>query len=484
LQRSTVEPKTNGERLSWATVIGFGQLAVPLAFAGLPIAVFVSKFYAEDLKINIETVGLILLIARLADFLVDPIIGYASDRTTWSLGRRRTWVLLGAPVFALGVFMLFLPPPGATETHLLIWIAVFYLGWTMITIPYGAWGAELSGDYNERSRITGVREIFTLVGLALAGAIPVIVGVGAAAGAMNGGGYWQAMQMLGLTIIALTPVGVAIMFWSTPEPAYGEAKHVSVWKGAQAALTNIPFLRLFGATLAVRIASRAAEVLFLFYLVDAVGLTKAQGNHFPLALIVSAIVFAPLWIWLGGTITKHKALSIAMMIGVGVFATLPLLQGLGYWPNLILFGLLGAAFSAPYTLGQSIAADVVDLDSLKTHEPRAGLLISFFGLAIKGGDAVGAGFALMLVGYLGFDSSTTVKTAEAINALTTVFVALPIAFYVPAIALLWTFPITPEVQRRIRRLVERRVLRKLRREANGKPARSIHMNVLARQTHK
>ncbi len=473
MQRS-VQPSATTERLPWLTIIGFGQLAIPLAFAGLPIAVFVSKFYAEDLKINIETVGLILLVARLADFIVDPIIGYASDRTTWSLGRRRTWVLLGAPVFALGIYMLFMPPPDATETHLLIWIAVFYLGWTMITIPYGAWGAELSGDYNERSRITGVREIFTLVGLALAGAIPVIVGTGAAAGALNGGGYWQAMEVLGWTIVALTPIGVAIMFWSTPEPPYGEAKHVSVWKGAQAAITNLPFLRLFGATLAVRIASRAAEVLFLFYLVDAVGLTKAEGNHFPLALIVSAIVFAPLWIWLGGTITKHKALSLAMMIGVAVFASLPFVQSGGYWPNMFLFAALGAAFSAPYTLGQSIAADVVDLDSLKTHEPRAGLLISFFGLAIKGGDALGAGFALMLVGFLGFDSSVAQKTPEAISALTLVFAALPIAFYVPAILLLWTFPITPEVQRRIRRLVERRVLRKLRREANGKPQPATH----------
>jgi Na+/melibiose symporter-like transporter len=458
VQRATSNANPS-DRLSWLTILGFGQLAVPLAFAGLPIAVFVSKFYAEDLKINIETVGLILLVARLADFIVDPIIGYASDRTTWSLGRRRTWVLLGAPIFAFGIYMLFLPPPGADETHLLIWIAVFYLGWTMITIPYGAWGAELSGDYNERSRITGVREIFTLVGLALAGAIPVIVGTGAVEGTAGSGGYWNAMAVLGWTIIALTPVGVAIMFASTPEPPYGSTQHVSVWKGAKAAISNLPFLRLFFATLFVRVASRAAEVLFLFYMVDAVGLTKAQGNHFPLVLIVSAIVFAPLWIWLGGVITKHKALSLAMMMGVGVFATLPFLQASGYWPNLILFAVLGAAFSAPYTLGQSIAADVVDLDSLKTNEPRAGLLISFFGLAIKGGDAVGAGFALILVGFLGFDSASTVKSPESISALTNVFSLLPIAFYVPAIALLWTFPITPEVQRRIRKLIEQRLLR-------------------------
>ena len=215
----------------------------------------------------------------------------------------------------------------------------------------------------------------------------------------------------------------------------------------------------------MRIASRAAEVLFLFYMVDAVGLTKAEGNHFPLVLIGAAILFAPMWIWLGRVITKHKALSLAMLMGVFVFAVLPMFQDGGYWPNILLFAIIGAAFSAPYTLGQSIAADVVDLDSLKTHEPRAGLIISFFGLAIKGGDALGAGVALMLVGSLGFNAAATTKTPEAIASLTAVFSLMPIAFYVPAILLLWTFPLTPQVQKRIRSLVEWRARRAARRQA-------------------
>jgi GPH family glycoside/pentoside/hexuronide:cation symporter len=466
LQRANATTNAS-DRISWFTVLGFGQLAIPLAFAGLPIAVYVSKFYTDDLKINIETVGAILLIVRLVDFLVDPLIGYASDRTTWSLGRRKTWVLLGAPVFALGIYNVFLPPADATEMHLLVWVAVFYLGWTMITIPYGAWGAELSGDYHERSRITGIREIFTLVGLALAGAVPVIVGTGASEG--SAGGYWESMAVLGWIIVLLTPIGVAIMFWSTPEPKYTSTEHVSAWAGAKAALTNMPFLRLFFATFFVRIASRAAEVLFLFYMVDAVGLTKAEGNHFPLVLIGAAILFAPMWIWLGRVITKHKALSLAMLMGVFVFAVLPMFQDGGYWPNILLFAIIGAAFSAPYTLGQSIAADVVDLDSLKTHEPRAGLIISFFGLAIKGGDALGAGVALMLVGSLGFDAAATTKTPEAIASLTAVFSLMPIAFYVPAILLLWTFPLTPQVQKRIRSLVEWRARRAARRQAPAAP---------------
>ena len=82
---------------------------------------------------------------------------------------------------------------------------------------YGAWGAELSNDYAERSRITGVREIFTLAGLAFASAIPLIAALFVGKD-MARGGYWFAMEVLGWTIMLLTPIGVGIMFWSTPEP--------------------------------------------------------------------------------------------------------------------------------------------------------------------------------------------------------------------------------------------------------------------------
>src|ERR1700690_1933504 len=103
-------------------------MAVPLATAGLPIAVFVTKFYASDIHLKLEVVGIILFLARITDFIVDPIIGYVSDRTTWGIGRRRTWVFLGAPIFVLGVYMLFLPPAllmeqseRAREIYLLVW---------------------------------------------------------------------------------------------------------------------------------------------------------------------------------------------------------------------------------------------------------------------------------------------------------------------------------------------------------------------------
>jgi Na+/melibiose symporter-like transporter len=101
---------------------------------------------------------------------------------------------------------------------------------------------------------------------------------------------------------------------------------------------------------------------------------------------------------------------------------------------------------------------VIDLDSLKSRQPRAGLLISFFQLAVKAGDAIGVGVSLMLVGTLGFVARKCAEnTPEAIDALATVYVLFPIVLWVPAMILLWNFPITPAVQKRIRRLIERRI---------------------------
>ncbi len=460
-------------RVTWPVLLGFGQLAVPLAFASLPIAIFVTRFYAQDLQIGIADVGFILLIARLADIIVDPIIGFVSDRLQLPFGRRKTWVLLGAPVFALGVFMLFLPPPSLAEAsedarrlYLLIWIAVFYLGWTMITIAYGAWGAELSDDYNERSQITGVREVFTLLGLGVAGAIPVIVGVpkevcvdGVLQIAQNGqGGYWNIMSVMGLTIIALVPLALAILYLTTPEPPVREMKHISFLKGAKIAATNMPFVNLFFITLGIRMGSRAVEGLLTFYLVSVALFTEQQASSAVLALLVPAILFAPFWIWAGKAWTKHRALAIALLIGTLTFCGLPFLREAGYIANLAAFAILGSVFSAPFTLGQSMAADVIDLDSLKSRQPRAGLLISFFQLAVKAGDAIGVGLSLMLVGWLGFlAQKCAVNTPEAIDALANVYVLFPIALWIPAIILLWNFPITPAVQKRIRQLIERRI---------------------------
>ena len=97
-----------------------------------------------------------------------------SDRTRNRFGRRKTWIVAGVPIFALATWQLFVPPAEVTAMYFGGWLVLFWLGFSMINIPYYAWGAELTPDYHERTRITTWRTIFgTLGGFAFL-AIPAI----------------------------------------------------------------------------------------------------------------------------------------------------------------------------------------------------------------------------------------------------------------------------------------------------------------------
>ena len=61
------------------------------------------------------------------------------------------------PLLMLGIYKIFLPEPGVDIWYVAGWLLVMWLGWTMLMIPYYAWGAELSTDYDERTRVTGWR---------------------------------------------------------------------------------------------------------------------------------------------------------------------------------------------------------------------------------------------------------------------------------------------------------------------------------------
>ena len=69
--------------------------------AALPLELFVPAFYADDLGVPLAAVGVALAASRLLDVVTDPLIGIASDRLGLGWGRRKPWIVLGTPLFAV-----------------------------------------------------------------------------------------------------------------------------------------------------------------------------------------------------------------------------------------------------------------------------------------------------------------------------------------------------------------------------------------------
>ena len=168
--------------LTKKTIYAHGSLGMPLAVIGYPLSIWIPAHYSGGLGISLAVVGTILMLARLTDVVTDPLIGEISDRWRTRIGRRRPWLLIGLPVMMLGTYMLFIPPEDVGILYFLIWLTVFFLGSTMIALPHRAWGAELSPEYHQRSRVTAAREFYILAGLLGAAFVPMIIEITADGG--------------------------------------------------------------------------------------------------------------------------------------------------------------------------------------------------------------------------------------------------------------------------------------------------------------
>src|SRR5688572_3571348 len=115
-------------------LLGYGGLALPLAALNLPLYVYLPTFYSAELGLDLAAVGGVLLLARLFDTVIDPLMGEFSDRVSTPFGQRRPWLVLATPLLLLASWMLFVPPAGAGALYLLAWSCVAYIAWTAMLL--------------------------------------------------------------------------------------------------------------------------------------------------------------------------------------------------------------------------------------------------------------------------------------------------------------------------------------------------------------
>ncbi|ENO82525.1 MFS transporter, partial [Thauera aminoaromatica] len=168
----------DADRVEWGALLAYGALGLPLAFAALPIYVHVPRLYAEGLGLSLALVGAVLLAARVVDAITDPLIGWASDR----LPRRRLWIALALPALGAGMLGLLIPPAGAGAAWLFGLLVAVSLAYSVASIAYNAWGAEVAATPAARTRFVASREAFALVGVVLAAALPGLLGEGVIGG--------------------------------------------------------------------------------------------------------------------------------------------------------------------------------------------------------------------------------------------------------------------------------------------------------------
>ena len=279
-------------KLKKSTLFYYSLAEMPINIALFPILVFIPKFYTGEMGVPLALAANIILAVRIFDVFTDPVVGYINDRTNTKWGRRRPWIAIATPLLMVSIYMLFIPPEGAGALHLFLWMFLLSIGTTMLIIPYYAWGAELSPDYNERSRITGWRSISGVVGSLSAQLIPTIALV-----FFGLGGSTNVLYIVGIASVIIMPICVFFTVLKVPESKDYVQSNISPIKGFKIMLENSPFKRLIMAFMFGGIAFSITIPLYLFFITLRDFFIKKYKNlaqniaHFGFSLLILSILF-------------------------------------------------------------------------------------------------------------------------------------------------------------------------------------------------
>jgi glycoside/pentoside/hexuronide:cation symporter, GPH family len=398
----------------------YALLGLPLTMTALPINILLPDFYAAQTGLALTVIGLVLLATRLVDAVADPLLGSWVDAQK-GRGAYLRPILFAAPALALGFALLFNPPQlagSAAALWLFATLVAAYLGYSLATIAYQAWGAELAHDDAGRTRITAAREGAGLIGVLIGGALPTVLGMGVLT--------WIFFACLALALVALVR--------GAPTPP----------RPAQAVLAGNPFstfllplgtsrLRWLLAVFALNaIAPSITATVFQFFVADRLGLPQYTGLFLALYFIAGATSM-PLWVklarrfplhgvWLGGMVAAVAAFVWAFLLGEGQLAAFALICVLS-----------GIAFGADLALPPALLARVIDANG--HNGQREGAYFGLWNFANKLTLALAGGIALPLLEALGYVRGGS--DAAALGALAFVYAVIPCLLKLVAAGLLF-----------------------------------------------
>src|ERR1700688_1570366 len=301
------------------------------SFAGaamiIPIFIHMPKFYADVVLVPLGYLAMAIAIARSLDALSDPLMGWISDHTRTRLGRRRPYMLIGAPLCGVAFFCLLNPPASLTGGRAAIWFGVtfilYFIFHTFYVLPHYALGPELTQNYNERSTLFAWRESFTILGTIVAAAAPGIM--------MKASHLTERQVFFRLGIffgVTLTVLYLLLVLNIKERPDFVARESNPLVPGVRRALRNRPFGILLGTYVVSSIAGAIPATMLPFF--NAYVIHPHDPGVWLSKLLVGYFGFGflslPIWVWIARRVGKLNAWLASFFLNITGGAAMFMLQ--------------------------------------------------------------------------------------------------------------------------------------------------------------
>lgn len=452
---------------------GFGSAAYGVKDNGFSTLLLL--FYSQVLGLEAGLVGLILLVALLLDALVDPLVGYWSDKTHSRWGKRHPWMYAAILPIAAAWIMLWHPPEVSQNWlygYLLLFAFLIRAAVSCYEIPALSVVPGLTSDYDERTSLTRWRFMFAWAGgllmLTLAFGVFLVPSPRYPVGQLNIDGYnlygWTGAVLLVVAtgVAALTTHRRIARLESSP------AVHLPIGQTVRAigrTLANRAFLILLGSTLFAYASNGLTHSSATYILTYYWELPQAGFMAYSFSLFVGVVGA----FWLVGFLQSRiekKTGAVATWLVSLVLGVIPYaLRLTGQFPENgdpllipLLFTIVtvsNALAVAGAMLVQSMAADIVEASQEQTGERSEGLFFSAYFFTQKCATGLGIFLTGAIISASGFPAKARPgEVAEPVlTSLAIYFLIALVLIALANIALIARFPITrADHDRRIAKL--------------------------------
>lgn len=445
------------------TALGVGYLAHFYGTSGVKSLAI--PVYQMVLGINPALLGLVLAIPRFCDAFTDPLVGKISDNFHSRLGRRKPILVLGAVLQAFAFGAIWMVPAGlsqqATIAYLTATLVIFYVCFSIFSVPLMSLTYEMTPDYLERTRVTAFGAFFGKLGELTYGWAFWVANLAIFGSVLHG--VRVVGWTLGIVVMGLLGMLPGLL---VRERYFAKAAHqpkVLLRPALRAAFGNRAFLVLIGLTICQVLAGMLSSNIDYYLIVYYMNHGDIQAGTYWKGILSSGYAvlgIGAIWpvTWLANRLGKRTALAaIFSLVLVGGLAKWFLFTPGNQWKILLDPLLCGWVWTALNVLTPSMLADVCDDDELRHGMRREGLLGALFSWIQKNGYALaffGSGLVLNLTGFDALLGGA--QTPGAILGLRLTLAASTVIWAALALGLLWFYPLSQRRAYEIRDELEAR----------------------------
>jgi GPH family glycoside/pentoside/hexuronide:cation symporter len=437
------------QKLSFKEKMGYGFGDAASCILWQAFSYFLLNFYTDVYGIAAAAAGTMLLVTRIWDTAVDPVVGIIIDRTETRWGKFRPYILwMILPFAAMGVITFTTPDLGPTGKLVYAYITytIMMVVYSAINVPYSSLLGVLSANSMERASASSYRFILSNVGGLMIMFLPVV------AKYMGGGSSVEQLQVGyrdGMAIFVLFAIGFFMLtfFWTKERVSPPKEQKTDLKKDISDLLSNKPWLILLGISVMTIIFMNVRNASVMFYsnyiLKPTDMMFFGQNYHvdsatLSTAFLITGMIANILGIMFTGWIPRKfgKKPAYIFYVLASIVTTLPFF--FVHSEALELIFILQLVFSfvsaSAFPLIWALFSDTADYSEWKNHRRATGLIFSASSMSQKLGWAVGGAMAAWILAGFGYrpgeiqSSESEIGIKLLVSVIPAIFAAIGLIF--------------------------------------------------------